>query len=122
MNTDGCFKINHPKWSRLDQEAHGRKILQLSKNAIRPKQVSQKFVKRLLKLSFGRDTTHCRHSPKPRQRTIRKISSLIEYGRARFITYIVTHHNLAKQQKVKIPPTNHPILSKQISNIHLFPD
>ena len=34
------------------------------------------------------DTPH----QKPRQRTISKISLLIEYGRARFVTHIVTHH------------------------------
>ena len=49
----------------------------------------EKFRHTFSRLSFGRDTTRL---TKPRQRTIRKISLLIEYGRARFVTHIVTHH------------------------------
>ena len=45
---------------------------------------------------------------KPRQRTIRKISLLIEYGRARFVTHIVTHHTWPRQ-KVKSPPSTSPL-------------
>ena len=43
----------------------------------------------------------------PRQRTIRKISLLIEYGRARFVTHIVTHHTWPRQ-KGQIPTLNLP--------------
>ncbi len=53
------------------------------------------------RFSFGRDTTCL---TKPQQRTIRKMSLLIEYGRARFLTHIITHH-IWPRQKVKTPPS-----------------
>ena len=52
-----------------------------------------------------------------------KISSLIEYGRARLVTHIVTHHTFGqatKGQKQSLPQTTP--FSKQISNIYIFPD
>jgi hypothetical protein len=57
--------------------------------------VLKKSVTHHPRLSFGRDTTSL---TKPRQRTIHKISLLIEYGRARFITHIVTHHTWPSQK------------------------
>ena len=66
--------------------------------------VLKKSVTSFPRLSFGRDTTCL---TKPRQRTIRKISLLIEYGRARFVTHIVTHHTWPRQ-KGQIPTLNLP--------------
>ena len=54
--------------------------------------------------SFGRDTTRL---TKPRRRTIRIISLLIEYGSARFVTHIVTHRTWPRQ-KGQIPTLNLP--------------
>jgi len=68
---------------------------------------------------FGRDMTCL---TKPRQRTIRKISLLIEYGRARFVTHIVTHHIWPTKKKGQIPTLNLHSFSKHFSNIYLFPD
>ena len=67
---------------------------------------------------FGRDTTCL---TKPRQRTIRKISLLIEYGRARFVTHIVTHHTWPSHKRSN-PHPQPPLFSKHFSNIYLFPD
>ena len=53
------------------------------------------------------ETRHA--SPKPRQRTIRKISLLIEYGRARFATHIVTHHIWPSHKRSKSPPSTSPL-------------
>ncbi len=58
----------------------------------------------------------------PRQRTIRKISLLIEYGRAWFVTHIVTHHTRPSHKR-STPHPQPPLFSKkQFSNIYLFPD
>jgi len=66
--------------------------------------VLKKSVTSFPRLSFGRDTTRL---TKPRQSTICKMSLLIEYGRARFVTHIVTHHNWPSQ-KGQIPTLNLP--------------
>lgn len=66
--------------------------------------VLKKSVTSFPRLSFGRDTTCL---TKPRRRTIRKISLLIEYGRARFDTHIVTHHTWPRP-KGQIPTLNLP--------------
>ena len=57
------------------------------------------------------ETRHA--SPKPRQRTIRKISLLIEYGRARFVTHIVTHHTWPSHKRSN-PHPQPPLFSKTI--------
>ncbi len=80
--------------------------------------VLKKSVTHFLRLSSGRDTTRL---TKPRQRTIRKISLLIEYGRARFVTNIVTHHTWPSHKRSN-PHPQPPHLSKHFSNIYLFPD
>jgi hypothetical protein len=64
MNTEGCFKKNHPKRSRPDQKA--RKTLQMAKaahDALEDQQSNglEKVCKRLFKLPFGRNTTRCHH-------------------------------------------------------------
>jgi hypothetical protein len=48
-------------------------------------------------------------------------SSLIEYGRAQFLTHIVTHHILTKPQRSN-PQPKPSLFLKQVSNIYLFPD
>ena len=80
--------------------------------------VLKKSVTSFPRLSFGRDTTCL---TKPRQRTIRKISLLIEYGRARFVTHIVTHHTWPRPKRSN-PHPQPPLFSKHFSNIYLFPD
>jgi hypothetical protein len=64
MNTEGCFKKNHPKRSRPDQKA--RKTLQMANaahDALEDQQSNglEKVCKRLFKLPFGRNTTRCHH-------------------------------------------------------------
>jgi len=68
--------------------------------------VLKKSVTSFPRLSFGRDTTFL---TKPRQRTIRKISLLIEYGSARFATHIVTHHIWPSHKRSKSPPLTSPL-------------
>jgi len=104
MNTARVLQKNHPKWSRLDQEA--RKTSPMSKAAsvaFNDQQFDgiEKVCKRLLKLSFGRDTTRCRHSPnldRERFAKYRHSSNMAEHD---FVTHIVTHHTLAKPQRSK---------------------
>ncbi len=83
----GASKKNHPKWSQLDQEA--RKTLPMSKAAnaaLKDQKFDglEKVCKHLLKTFLWKRYDTLSALTKPRQRTIRKISSLIEYGRARF--------------------------------------
>jgi hypothetical protein len=84
-----CFP-KYPKWSPLDPGAQ-RNFANVKSPFYKSTilKVLKKSVTSFPRLSFGRDTTCL---TKPRQRTIRKISLLIEYGRARFITHIVTRH------------------------------
>ena len=77
--------------------------------------VLKKSVTSFPRLSFGRDTTRL---TKPRQRTIRKISLLIEYGRARFVTHIVTHHNWPRHKRSN--PTLHLPSFQNIFLISIF--
>ena len=86
MNTEGCFKINHPKWSRLDQEARKTSLMSKAAHAAFKDQQSdglEKVCKRLFKLSFGRDTTRCRHSPnldRERSAKYHHSSNMAEYN------------------------------------------
>ena len=80
--------------------------------------VLKKSVTSFPRLSFGRDTTCL---TKSRQRTIRKISLLIEYGRARF-DHISSLTILDHAKKGQFPTLKPPSFSKHFSNIYLFPD
>jgi hypothetical protein len=86
MNTEGCFKkVNHPKWSRLDQEAQKTSLMsKAATTAFKDQQFEglEKVCKRLIKLSFWKRYDMLSSLTKLRQRTISKTSSLIEYGRA----------------------------------------
>jgi len=102
-----CFENKHTIWSpKPDQEAQ-RNFANVTSPFYKSTilKVLKKSVTSFPRLSLGRDTTCL---TKPRQRTIRKISLLIEYGRARFVTHIVTHHTWPRQ-KVKSPPSTSPL-------------
>ena len=78
--------------------------------------VLKKSVTSFLRLSFGKDMTRL---TKPRQRTIRKISLLIEYGRARFVTHIVTHHTWPSHKRSN-PHPQPPLFSKHFLTSTFF--
>ncbi len=111
MNTEGCFKKNHPKWSRLDQKAQ-KNFANVKSSPWRfektnDSMVLRKFVNASSILSFGRDTTCCCHLPnfdRERSAKYHHSSNMAEHDS---VTHIVTHHTLAKPQRSK-PHSNHP--------------
>jgi len=82
----------------------------------------EKVCKRLLKLSFGRDTTRCRHSPNFDREWYAKHRHSSNMAEHDFVTHIVTHHTLAKPQRSNPLQPNPPSFQRQLSNIYLFPD
>ncbi len=67
----------------------------------------EKVCKRLLRLSSGRDTTRCRHSPNLDRERFAKYHHSSNMAEHDFVTHIITHHTLAKPQR-SISPTTKP--------------
>jgi hypothetical protein len=81
----------------------------------------EKVCKPLLKLSFGRDTTCCRHSPKfdrERSAKYRHSSNMAEHDSSHISSLTI----LWPSHKGQIPTNQPSLFSKQFSNIYLFPD
>ena len=118
-----CFENKHTIWSPKTRPRSTAKLRSCQKSLLKStilKVLKKSVTSFFPDFSFGRDTTRL---TKPRQRTIRKISLLIEYGRARFVTHIVTHHTWpSPPQNGQIPTPQLPLFSKHFSNIYLFPD